>query len=159
MGLETVHPQVLRWLNKQMSLEDFQEATQRLISYDINVRAFVLLRPPFLTEQEGVHWATKTVEYAFDCGVECCSLVPVRGGNGALDQLQKRGDFAPPNLKSMESTLVAGLNMNRGRVFMDLWDAERFVTCTACSNGRQNRILQMNQTQIVIHGDECGDCG
>jgi radical SAM enzyme (TIGR01210 family) len=159
MGLETVHPQVLRWLNKQMSLEDFQEATQRLIVDDINVRAFVLLRPPFLTEQEGVYWATKTMEYAFDCGVECCSLVPVRGGNGALDQLQKRGDFTPPNLKSMESALAAGLGMNRGRVFMDLWDVERFVTCADCSSVRQNRILQMNQTQTVIQGDECGDCG
>jgi radical SAM enzyme (TIGR01210 family) len=159
MGLETVHPQVLQWLNKQMSLEDFQEATHRLISHDINVRAFVLLRPPFLTEQEGVHWATKTMEYAFECGVECCSLVPVRGGNGVLDQLQKRGDFTPPNLKSMESALVAGLGMKRGRVFMDLWDVQRFVTCHRCSSDRQNRILQMNQTQTVIQGDDCGDCG
>ena len=159
MGLETVHPQVLQWLNKQMTLEDFQEATHRLISHDINVRAFVLLRPPFLTEQEGVHWATKTMEYAFECGVECCSLVPVRGGNGVLDQLQKRGDFTPPNLKSMESALVAGLGMKRGRVFMDLWDVQRFVTCHRCSSDRQNRILQMNQTQTVIQGDDCGDCG
>jgi len=159
MGLETVHPQVLQWLNKQMSLEDFQKATQRLISYGINVRAFILLRPPFLTEQEGVHWATKSMEYAFECGVECCSLVPVRGGNGVLDQLQKRGDFTPPNLKSMESALVAGLAMNRGRVFMDLWDVQQFVTCHRCSSDRQNRILQMNQTQTVIQGDDCGDCG
>ena len=159
MGLETVHPQVLQWLNKQMSLEDFQEATQRLISYGINVRAFVLLRPPFLTEHEGVHWAIKSMEFAFDCGVECCSLVPVRGGNGVLDQLQKQGEFTPPNLKSMEGALVAGLGMNRGRVFMDLWDVQQFVTCHRCSSDRQNRILQMNQTQTVIQGDDCGDCG
>ena len=93
MGLETVHPQVLQWLNKQMSLQDFQDATQRLISYGINVRAFILLRPPFLSEQQGVHWATKSMEFAFECGVECCSLVPVRGGNGVLDQLQKTRRF------------------------------------------------------------------
>ena len=159
MGLETVHPQVLQWLNKQMSLQDFQDATQRLISYGINVRAFILLRPPFLSEQEGVHWATKSMEFAFDCGVECCSLVPVRGGNGVLDQLQKQGEFTPPNLKSMEGALVAGLGMNRGRVFMDLWDVQQFVTCHRCSSDRQNRILQMNQTQTVIQGDDCGDCG
>ena len=159
MGLETVHPQVLQWLNKQMSLQDFQDATQRLISYGINVRAFILLRPPFLSEQEGVHWATKSMEFAFECGVECCSLVPVRGGNGVLDQLQKRGDFTPPNLKSMESALAAGLGMNRGRAFMDLWDVQQFVTCHRCSSDRQTRILQMNQTQTVIQGDDCGDCG
>jgi archaeosine synthase beta-subunit len=158
MGLETVHPQVLQWLNKQMSLQDFQDATQRLISYGINVRAFILLRPPFLSEQEGVHWATKSMEFAFECGVECCSLVPVRGGNGVLDQLQKRGDFTPPNLKSMESALAVGLGMNRGRVFMDLWDVQQFVTCHRCSSDRQTRILQMNQTQTVIQGDDCGDC-
>lgn len=159
MGLETVHPQVLQWLNKQMSLQDFQDATQRLISYGINVRAFILLRPPFLSEQQGVHWATKSMEFAFECGVECCSLVPVRGGNGVLDQLQKRGDFTPPNLKSMESALAVGLGMNRGRVFMDLWDVQQFVTCQRCSSDRQTRILQMNQTQTVIQGDDCGDCG
>lgn len=158
MGLETIHPQVLQWLNKQMSLQDFQDATQRLISYGINVRAFILLRPPFLSEQEGVHWATKSMEFAFECGVECCSLVPVRGGNGVLDQLQKRGDFTPPNLKSMESALAVGLGMNRGRVFMDLWDVQQFVTCHHCSSDRQTRILQMNQTQTVIQGDDCGDC-
>jgi hypothetical protein len=99
------------------------------------------------------------MEYAFDCGVECCSLVPVRGGNGVLDQLQKRGDFTPPNLKSMESALVAGLHMNRGRILMDLWDVERFVTCHSCARDRQKRILKMNQTQTVIQGDECGNCG
>ena len=112
-----------------------------------------------MSEQEGVHWATKSMEFAFECGVECCSLVPVRGGNGVLDQLQKRGDFTPPNLKSMESALAAGLGMNRGRVFMDLWDVQQFVTCHRCSSDRQTRILQMNQTQTVIQGDDCGDCG
>ena len=40
LGLETVHPQVLPALNKQMTLDDFAQAVDYLLRHDIAVRAF-----------------------------------------------------------------------------------------------------------------------
>src|SRR5207253_1691777 len=71
LGLETVHPDVLPRLNKRMTLPLFEKAVRFLRDHDIAVRAFVLLRPPFLTEAEGIEWAIKSLRYAFDVGVEC----------------------------------------------------------------------------------------
>ena len=155
IGLETIHPDILPWLNKQMTIESFREAVERLTSSGIRVRTFILLRPPGLTEAEGIHWAVRSIEFAFDCGVECCSIVPVRSGNGALDQLQETGKFATTTINSMEEVLERGLELKRGRVFIDLWDVEQFYRCKSCSEQRAARIHQMNTTQTVTNPVVC----
>ena len=147
MGLETVHTAVLERLNKRMTLEDFAQATRYLVANGIAVRAFILLRPPFLDEREGVIWAKRSLDFAFDVGVECCVIIPTRAGNGALDWLQKEGDFAPPRLESLEEVLQYGIGLRQGRVFADLWDCERFVPYELDGPDRVARIRQMNLTQ------------
>ena len=87
MGLETVAPAVVNQLNKQMTLDDFARATELLVRHDIGVRAFILLRPPYQSEEEGLDWACRSIEFAFSNGVECCVVIPTRAGNGALDAL------------------------------------------------------------------------
>lgn len=157
IGLETVHPQILPRLNKQMTADDFAAAVRFLTSHGIRVRAFLLLRPPFLDEQDGVEWSLRSIEFAFDAGVECCSVIPTRSGNGILERLKADGLFSPPRLESMEHVLAAGLAMRRGRVFMDLWDAERFSLCARCFPARRERIRQMNHTQQIAPAVTC-DC-
>ncbi|MCK5701279.1 MAG: hypothetical protein KAI29_09005, partial [Cyclobacteriaceae bacterium] len=93
IGLETTNPEVLPLLNKRMDLNDFQQAVQFLSRNGISSRAFILLRPPFLSEAEGVEWAKKSIEFAFSAGVNCCAVIPTRAGNGALEQLQNDGYF------------------------------------------------------------------
>ena len=159
LGLETVHPDVLPRLNKGMTLDDFARAVEFLLAGGIAVRAFILLRPPYLSETEGIEWAVKSLEYAFSLGVECCSVIPTRGGNGALARLQAAGEFAPPRLRSLELTLEAGLALMRGRVFADLWDAERFYECPACGPARVARLAEMNLTQRLPPPVACGMCG
>ena len=158
LGLESIHPRILPWLNKHMTLEDFQTATSKLVARGIRIRTFILLRPPFLTEDEGMDWAIRAMEFAFDCGVECCSLVPTRSGNGVMDQLERDGLFTPPQLKSMEMVQRAGLEMKRGRVLMDLWDADQFSMCPHCVSQRVARLTEMNHTQIIRPGVVCREC-
>ena len=157
MGLETTHPEVLRRLNKQMTLEDFQRGAEFLLQENIQLRTFILLRPPFLSEAEGVDWAMYSLDYAFSLGIRCCSVVPTRAGNGIMEQLQTDGRFAPPELRSMETVLEQGIRLGRGRVFMDLWDAEQFSRCKKCGPARIERMRQMNLTQQVIPDVQC-DC-
>ncbi len=147
MGLETVHPEVLPKLNKRMALADFEAATERLLAEGIQVRAFILVRPPFLTEDEGVEWACRSLEWAFSVGVECCSVIPTRSGNGALDALEASGEFSPPRLRSLESVAEHGIGLGRGRVFADLWDVERIADCPRCCVARIDRLRTLNLTQ------------
>lgn len=157
LGLETIHPQVLPALNKQMTLDDIARATEFLLAHDIAVRAFILLRPPFLTEAEGVEWAIRSIEYAFALGVQCVSVIPTRGGNGIMESLAAQGEFEPPRIASLEQVLEAGLAMNRGRVFVDLWDVERFFDCQACGPARAARLREMNLSQAELPPVVC-DC-
>src|SRR5262249_6667868 len=101
MGLETVHPDVLPRLNKRMTLDDFAAATRALTAQGIGVRAFILVRPPFLSDREGLEWAKRSLDFAFSLGVACCSLIPTRAGNGAMERLAELGLFAPPSLESL----------------------------------------------------------
>ena len=74
MGLETVHPEVLPRLNKRMTTADFLQACRGFSgSTTLPYRAFILLRPPYLNETEGVYWAKRSIEFAFDAGAECCA--------------------------------------------------------------------------------------
>jgi radical SAM enzyme (TIGR01210 family) len=158
MGLETIHPEVLPALNKRMTVEDFDHAAEMLAIGGVALRAFVLLKPPFLEEEEAVEWALKTMEHAFDQGARVCSVIPVRGGNGVMDLLARRKEFAPPMLASLEKVAEAGIAMGRGRVFVDLWDAEKFATCPVCAPARISRLSQMNLTQEILPKIACA-CG
>jgi hypothetical protein len=158
LGLETAHPTVLDRLNKRMTRDDFRRAVSFLRAHDIDVRTFILLRPPFMNEEEGVEWALRSIEFAFDAGVQTCSIVPTRAGNGIMRQVAADGHFAPPSIASMEAVLKEGVQMQRGRVFMDLWDLERFVDCDRCAPKRRERLHRMNLTQSALPSVACS-CG
>jgi radical SAM enzyme (TIGR01210 family) len=157
MGLETVHPEVLPRLNKQMTLDDFAKAAQHLTAHGIQVRAFILLRPPFLSEEEGVEWAMASLDYAFDHGTTTAVVIPTRAGNGAMDLLAEQGMFQPPRLRSLEKVVGWGIAQQRGLVFADLWDARALVHCRRCGPARLARLERMNLGQVVPPSVAC-DC-
>jgi len=155
LGLETVHPVVLEKLNKKMTTADFATATSLLTKHGILSRAFVLLRPPFLSEEEGVFWAEQTIEFAFNAGAECCTVIPVRGGNGAMDLLKEKGLFTPPHIQSLEKVLDYGIGLKRGRVFADTWDLGLFSSCNVCRDKRITRITEINMSQRISNAVIC----
>lgn len=150
MGLETVNPGILQRLNKRMDLQDFGRAARFLKKNQIPVRAFILLRPPFLSEEEGVYWAGRSIDFAFDSGAECCIIIPVRAGNGAMDILADRGYFHSPSVKSLEKVIEYGISLRAGRVFADLWDIEKFSSCSICADQRIKRLEIMNYSQEIV---------
>jgi archaeosine synthase beta-subunit len=152
MGLETAHPETLARLNKRMTLDQFARAAEFLVRSSVAVRAFVLIKPPFLEEEEAVEWAMKSVDFAFDCGASVVSLIPVRSGNGALNDL----GYVPPALETIEAVFDAVL---RERTFMDLWDLEKFATCPKCFRSRRERLERMNFDQRVLPRVTCDACG
>jgi hypothetical protein len=110
-----------------------------------------------MSESEGVLWAKKSLDFAFECGVSCCTVIPVRSGNGVMEALMKAGDFSLPSVRSLEEVLTYGIRLNKGRVFADLWDLELFSDCTSCFETRKVRLDRMNLQQSVSEVIHC-DC-
>ena len=159
MGLETIHPEVLPLLNKRMTLDQFRRAAALLVEGGIAVRAFVLVGLPFVSLEESVEWACRSIEFAFDCGASVVSAIPTRTGNGAMDDLFRRGKFSPPDLTALETVQAFGIASKRGRVLADLWDFSRFARCASCRMERQERLRRMNLAQSVLAPLACAACG
>ena len=149
MGLETANPEVLEKLNKKMTLPEFEAAVAKLTEHNIATRTFILLRPPFLNESQGIVWAKRSIEFAFNAGVQTAAVIPTRYGNGALDVLGKSGYFSPPDIKSLEQVLEHGIGLGSGNVFADLWDIELFSKCAKCLAKRVARLQHMNLHQSI----------
>ena len=163
LGLETIHPDILPRLNKRMTVEDFDRATRFLCDHDIDVRTFLLLKPPGLNEREGIEWCLNSIHHAFDVGATVCSVIPTRAGNGIMDRLVSAGEFVAPTIHSMEEVLQRGIELalagsTANRVFIDLWDAEKFCDCPRCGPARITRLRRMNLSQQIEPRVECG-CG
>jgi archaeosine synthase beta-subunit len=159
IGLETSHQQTLQQLNKQMTTDDFARACEFLLGHDIRVRAFILLRPPGTSEEQGIERAIESVRFAFDHGVDCCSVIPTRAGNGIMDRLQRAGTFRSPQLRSLETVLDETISWNRGRVFADLWEVKQFAECPACASAKIERLNTINLCQRTTPPVVCQHCG
>lgn len=156
MGVETVHPEVLPKLNKQITIENVRRAASFLKSNDISFRTFLLLNPPFLTDkQAGIEWVVKSAKFAFAEGAGACSIIPTRGGNGIMEKLQREGNFVPPTLDALETSFEKVLALNNGRVFADIWDLQQFSSCDHCFEQRKTRLHKMNLTQQILPGIVC----
>ena len=158
MGLETIHPEVLPRLNKRFSLDQFASAAAFLRREGIAVRAFVLVKPPFLDNAEAIEWAVRSARFAFECGAGLVSLIPTRPGNGALEQLMASGEFSPPSLDVLEQAVEQCLQLRAGRVFADTWNLETFSSCSACFAKRAQRLNAINLTQCSLPPVACPMC-
>lgn len=159
MGLETAHPAVLEKLNKRMTLEQFQRAAALLGRAAVDLRVFILVQPPFMPAEESLHWAQRSLDFAFECGATAVTLIPTRGGNGSMETLASTGDFTPPRLKLVEDAMMYGLSLGRGRVFVDLWDLKQASGCPQCYSCRIARLQAANLLQSISSFVSCNFCG
>lgn len=146
LGLETIHPTVFPWLQKEFTLDQFAEACQYLRESQIAIRVFLMLRPPGLTEAEGIDWALQSIHFAAQHGATCVSIIPTRGGNGILEQLARQDLFAPPQLASMLQVIQqysknACPNL---RLFADLWDLSK----VAVSESEKQQLQQLEHWNL-----------
>jgi radical SAM enzyme (TIGR01210 family) len=157
MGLETAHPGVLARLNKRMTLDQFSAAADFLRRNEIDLRVFILVQPPYMQAAEALVWAGRSLDFAMEHGATAATLIPTRGGNGAMEALGASGDFSPPALQTLESAMEYGLGLKAGRVFADLWGLRE--SCAECHEQRAGRLRQMNLQQIVTDRIPCNRCG
>lgn len=155
MGLETAHPQALAALNKQLTLDDVAAACERLAGWGVDARAFVLLGVPSIPADEAVDWCLRSVAFARECGIRHVSVVPLRSGNGWIDQLLSSGELRLPTAADLEAVAEAAFpdaaEAATTVVTVDLWDFPLLVgSCDTCRSVRQQRLAAMNLAQRCL---------
>jgi len=127
MGLETVHPFALDALNKRMTTDDFAGAAHTLQRIGVSLRVFVLVAPPFVPRDEQDDWLLASVAFAEQCGASVISLIPARGGNGAMEALAAQKQFIEPTRADVDRSYTLVLNRppitdrRPPRILLDPW--------------------------------------
>jgi hypothetical protein len=115
LGLESTDPTVLgRFVNKGSSPSEYLAAADRLSALGARTKAYLLLKPPYLTESEAVADVVRSVREAAP-HFDSISVNPVHIQNGTVvEWLYHRGRYRPPWLWSLVDALREGAAV-RGR--------------------------------------------
>lgn len=106
LGLESANDTVLRCsVNKGFSVKDYDRAAEVLREKEIDIRTYVLLKPPYLTEAEAMRDSVATMAYAAPVS-KTLSLNPVNVQKGTLvERLWRSWSYRPPWLWSVMEVL------------------------------------------------------
>ena len=158
VGLETVHPEAMRHLNKRLDLARFDRAARFLADHGIALRVFVLLGAPYVPPEQSVEWTLRAAEHAAQRGAAVVSIIPVRGGNGEMERLQAEGHFTPPTLGQLEAALDRCVGRAPTVFTADLWDVELLPACPECRDARIARLKRLNLTGQAEPRIDCLAC-
>ena len=115
-------------INKNFDLHAFKEVLKTSRSYNIGIRAYVLLKPPLLTERDALLDALSTIQEAKALGVTTVSLNPVNvQKNTLVERLWFRRKYRPAWLW----TLIEILSKTRASV-----DSSINIVCDPVAAGK-----------------------
>jgi radical SAM enzyme (TIGR01210 family) len=103
IGLEVASDWVRKHcVNKGFSRRTFETAVKNLKRLEVEVLAYVLLKPPYLSEKEAIEEAIKSVEYSFNLGIDSVAVESVFVQEGTLVHRHfLDGHYRPPYLWSI----------------------------------------------------------
>jgi radical SAM enzyme (TIGR01210 family) len=109
LGLESTNPTVLgRYVHKNAPPSEYLAAGDRVRALGLRSKAYLLLKPPYLTESESVQDVVQSVTEAAP-HFDAMSINPVHIQNGTVvEWLFRRGRYRPPWLWSVVAALEAG---------------------------------------------------
>jgi len=109
MGLETTDPVVLgRYVHKSAGPGEYLAAGDRVRALGLRAKAYLLLKPPYLTESEAIDDVVRSVEEAAP-HFDALSINPVHIQNGTvIEWLYHRRRYRPPWLWSVVTALSEG---------------------------------------------------
>ncbi len=162
LGLESANDKVLKYsINKGFTVKDYDDAVRVLRGNRVDIRTYVLLKPPFLTEAEAVADAKATVVHAAE-GSKTISVNPVNVQKGTfVEKLWRNWAYRPPWLWSVLDVLRASRDCGK-RIVCDPTGGgkERGAhNCGKCDDVILDSIKAYSQTQDSsrLGAPEC-DC-
>ncbi|MFW9919828.1 MAG: archaeosine biosynthesis radical SAM protein RaSEA [Candidatus Thorarchaeota archaeon] len=119
-------------INKGFTLQEFQNAVSIAKEYAIGIRAYILLKPPFLSEKNAIEDATRTIQECEFLGVSTVSVNPVNVQKFTLvERLWERGDYRPPWLWSLVEVLKQSRNSLSSAIN---------IVCDPVASGKQRGV-------------------
>lgn len=106
IGLETASDFIRKnSLNKGFTINDYKKAAKTLKKYDVKLKTYVLIKPPFLTEKDSIEDAIETVDEIKNI-TDTISFNPTNvQRNTLVNYLWQRRQYRPPWLFSIVEIL------------------------------------------------------
>jgi archaeosine synthase beta-subunit len=162
MGLETMNDlKRMISVNKGFTLKKHDQAIQIIRKHNLYPRSYVLLKPPFFGEKEGIQEAIKTIEHVFNAGAATVSLEACTYQKYTLTEyLVDNGLYQLPKLWSIIE--VVKKTHQRGKLLVGLFQffpSPEHVpyNCDQCSDRVLESIKEYNRT-LRIEAFEGIDC-
>jgi radical SAM enzyme (TIGR01210 family) len=114
LGLESANDRVLKYsINKGFTFNDYVNAVELARSHEIQIKTYLLQKPPFLTERDSIEDVLHSIQVLNDRGLtNCISINPVNIQKFTLvEYLFNRRDYRPPWLWSTVSILQQGWDL------------------------------------------------
>lgn len=107
IGLETADDDIRKNnINKGFTFNDYKKTTDIMKKYNIKIKTYLLVKPPFLSEKQAINDSINTIDKIKNM-TDSISLNPVNiQKNTLVNYLWKRGRYRPPWLFSIVKILV-----------------------------------------------------
>lgn len=102
-GFESANPEVMNLcINKGFTARNYDHYLARMNDSGVSFKPLLLLKPPFLTEQEAISDVVRTIGYLYARGIRRIDLeVTTVERNTVVHELWKKGLYSPPMLWSV----------------------------------------------------------
>ena len=117
IGLESSNNNVLKHsINKGFTYEDFLKSAKILKKLNIPLKTYLLLKPPFLTENEAINDVINSISNISKY-CETISINPVNiQKRTVIEKLWKKGEYSPPWLWSLVDIILKSSNITNARL-------------------------------------------
>jgi archaeosine synthase beta-subunit len=112
IGLETSNDHIrIKYLNKGLLYDDFLSAVKLCKSYQLGVRVYLLLKPPFLNEKSAIDDCVTSIKKLIELKVNTISINPINIQKGTLvEYLWKKKLYRPPWFYSLIKCLKSAIS-------------------------------------------------
>jgi archaeosine synthase beta-subunit len=163
LGLETTDPGVLaRLVHKSAAPAEYLAAADRVRRLGLRTKAYLLLKPPYLTEGEAIDDVVRSVEAAAP-HFDALSINPVHIQNGTVvEWLYHRKRYRPPWLWSLVAALARGAQVRGGARLVSFPTAGGLArgphNCGRCDRDvlRAIETASLDQAFGALEGLACG---
>ncbi|MDI6887748.1 MAG: archaeosine biosynthesis radical SAM protein RaSEA [Candidatus Thermoplasmatota archaeon] len=163
LGLESSNPLILeKSINKGFKLEDYVRAAKIINELGIKLRTYILIKPPFITEEEAIVDAVNSAKFASKYS-QTLSFNPVNiQKNTLVEYLWKRKEYRSPWLWSVLEVLKESKTEVKGWLICSPTgggSARGAHNCGKCDSAilRATREFSLTQNTNVFDNLSC-DC-
>ncbi len=162
IGVECLNDEVLRLLNKQLTIKQSLGAIEKWLRMQIDVRVFLLINPPHTSRKwDWLECSVQAITTLFDIGVRHISFIPTRASWGLLKQWVDSKCYVPTRVADVErlAEIIQSMEREGQTISIDVWDWEELLgQCPVCAPDRKQRIVNWNQTGTLFQLQPANCC-